>query len=261
LIDWVRSGGRLIATGKVSPRINEDVPTFALEEVLGIRWTGGRDPEGYFQHRGVPLQIGAPVYHVALHEADLLESLLISGHELRQQSTGLVGVSRFALGDGLGFYISAELFAGYHRTQYPGLREILGDVLALALPVPPLLTTASPTVEITLRERTGERIVHLVEHNPGTSLAQNNAFVESVPLTPAFTLTLAVPAQPAQVLLQPGDEAADWSYAEGTVTVCVPEFKIHTAVAISLPAPVDATMAEAPTAEASAVAELDDLSA
>ena len=246
LIEWVQRGGRLIATGRVSPRIMEDIPTFALEEVLGIRWTGGRDQESYFQHRGAPMQIGAPIYHVALHEADLLEPLLISGHELRQQSTGLVGVSRHALGEGLGFYISAELFAGYHRTQYPGLREILGDVLSLALPVPPLVTTASPTVEITLRERDGERIVHLVEHNPGTSLAQNNAFVESVPLTPAFTLTLAVPAQPTQVLLQPGDEVADWSYAEGTVTICVPEFKIHTAVALTFSAPVVAETQETP---------------
>jgi hypothetical protein len=235
LVEWVRKGGRLIASGRVSPRIMEDIPTFALEEVLGIRWTGGRDQEGYIQHRGAPLQIGAPIYHVALHEADLLSSLLISGHEQRQQSTGLVGISRFALGAGLGFYISAELFAGYHRTQYPGLREVLEDVLTLALSVPPLLTTASPTVEITLRERDGERIIHLVEHNPGTSLAQNHPFVENVPLTPAFTLTVAVPAQPTQILLQPGDEPAEWSYAEGTVTVCVPEFKIHTAVAITLP--------------------------
>lgn len=235
LVDWVRQGGRLIASGRVSPRNIEEIPTFALEEVLGVRWTGGRDPEGYFQHRGLPLQIGAPVYRVALHEAELLEPVLISGHELRQQSTGLVGVSRHTLGEGVGFYIAADLFAGYHRTQYPGLREILGDILELALPVPPLLTTAAPTVEITLRERDGERIVHLVEHNPGQSLAQNNAFVESVPLTPPFTLTLAVPASPERVLLQPGDEEPEWSYAEGTITVCIPEFKIHTAVVVTLP--------------------------
>jgi hypothetical protein len=233
LTEWVRRGGRLIASGRVSPRINEDLPTFALEEVLGVRWTGGQDPEGYFHHRGYPLQVAAPVCHVALHEAELLEPLLVSGHEVRLQSTGLVGVSRHPLGEGEGYYIAADLFAAYHRTQYPGLREILGDLLEAALPVPVVLTSAPPTVEITLRRRGTDTIIHFVDHSPGKSLAQNNAFIEEVPRAQPFWVTVTTPEQPAHVHLQPREETVGWSYTDGALTVAIPGFHLHAALVLS----------------------------
>ncbi len=57
--------------------------------------------------------------------------------------------------------------------------------------------------------------------------AANRAFVESVPLTQPFTVTLSVPEEPVRVRLQPGDREPEWSYSEGTLTVVVPPFHIH----------------------------------
>ncbi|MGV3720775.1 MAG: alpha-L-fucosidase [Actinomycetota bacterium] len=232
--DWVRNGGRLIATGRVSPRIMEDIPTFALEDVLGVRWTGGRDAEGFFLHRGQPLQIAAPTYRVALYEAEMVQPLLVSGHELRQQSTGLVAASRHGFASGEAFYIAADFFAAYHRTQYPGLRDFFSDAIELALPNAPLGTDAPPTIEVTLRQRAGEMLIHLVDHRPGKSLAQNSAFVEQLAPTEPFALELALPARPTSIRLQPDGREVDWTYEEFVLRVEVPRFRIHSVIAIAL---------------------------
>lgn len=227
LLAWVRRGGRLIATGRVSPRIIEDIPTFALEEALGVQWTGQQESEGWMLHRGLPLRIAAPCYRVAIGTAHQLVPWLLSGHEDRIQESGYPAVTWNAFGEGEAYYIATDLCTAYHRCQYPGLREVLGDVLERALARPPLLTTAPASVEAVLRRRDGALLLHLVEHSPGKSLAQNSAFVESVPLTQPFTVTLSVPEEPVRVRLQPGDREPEWSYSEGTLTVVVPPFHIH----------------------------------
>jgi hypothetical protein len=188
-------------------------------------------------HRHFPLLVAAPTYHVSLHEAEQLVPLLISDHERRQQHTGLVGISRHRLGEGEAYYIAAEFFTAYHRTQYPGLRNLLKDVLDQALPNPQLRSEAFGTVEITVRRREKELLVHLVETSPGRSLAQNCAFIEQVPLTEAIELDLALPEEPSMVRLQPEDAPLDHAWNDGRLRLTVPGFHLHALVAISLGGP------------------------
>jgi glycosyl hydrolase family 42 (putative beta-galactosidase)/putative glycosyl hydrolase-like family 6 (GHL6) protein len=233
LAAWVDRGGRLIASGRVSPRIMEDIPTFALEEVLGVRWTGRREPEGYFLHRDLPLTVGAPVYHVTLHGAEPLLPLVGSGHERHHGESAFPAVTRNAYGEGEAYYVAADFFAAYHRCQYPGFRLLLGDILEQTLPQPPLRTTAPPTIEVTLRSKGADTILHFVNHSPGKSLAQNSAFIEAVPPSGPFSLTLMLDEKPERVRLQPGDVEPDWSWLEGALTVFVPGVHLHAALVLS----------------------------
>lgn len=232
LVEWVAHGGRLIASGRVSPRVVEDIPTFAIEAALGVRWTGAQDGEAYFQHRGLPLRIAAPTCAVVASGASTMLPRLLSGNEQWQRELELPGVTRNRVGDGEAFYIAAEVFAAYHRTQYPGLRALLGDILEAALPEPPLLTGAPPSVEITLRRREGELLVHLVNLSPGKSLAQNSAFIEAVPPAPGFTLTLALGEEPTEVVFQPDGVAAEFSYGNGVLTVVCPAVHLHVVLVV-----------------------------
>jgi len=241
LLAWVERGGRLVASGRVAPRVIEDVPTFSLEEALGVRWTGRQADGGWFRRGNLPLQVPGPVYDVALAGAETVLPLLQSGHEALQNPTGYSAVTRNGYGQGEAYYIAADLFTAFHRSQYPALRDLVGDVLELALPVPSIQTTAPPTIEIALRARGDETIFHFVNHAPGKSLAQNNAFVESVPPSPPFSITLQVLEQPAAVRLQPGDIEPEWSAAEQAVTVFVPPVHLHTALVFTLPPVADTT--------------------
>lgn len=230
---WVSEGGRLIASGRVSPRINEDIPTFALEEVLGIRWTGRREGSGVFHFRDRPLEIAAPVYYVAAEDAETVWPLLSTARDSAACVLDYPAVTRRAYGSGEAFYIASDLFAAYHRSQYPGLRELLGEVIDLALPEPPLQTDAPPTIECVLRTREGETILHMVDHNPGKSLAQNNPYIEQVPPALPFTVALALPERPASVLLQPGGREIEWSWEDGRLTAEVVGFHVHATLAIT----------------------------
>lgn len=231
--EWVRRGGRLIASGRVSPRIIEDLPTFALEPVLGVRWTGRHEETGYVLHRGAPMQLPGPIYHVALSDAEIAVPLLGSRHEARIEESGYPAVTRCRSGEGEAYYLAADFFAAYHRCQYPGLRELFGEIIERALPQPPLLTTAPATLEIALRSRTGQTLVHFVNHAAGKSLAQNSAFIEIVPPSPPFSVTLAVGGRPLEVRLQPEDREPEWSYSEGTLTVFVPPVHLHSVLVVT----------------------------
>jgi hypothetical protein len=233
LAEWVRRGGRLIASGRVSPRINEDIPTFALEDALGVQWTGQQDAGGYFLHRGTPLQVAAPVYRVGLAGALPAVPSVTSSSEIYHQDAGFPAVTRHSFGEGEGYYIAADFFAYYHRSQYPGLRDLLGDLLEQALPQPMLLTTAPPTIEIVLRKRGSDAVVHFVNHAAGKSLAQNSAFIEKVPPSPPFSVTLLVESEPASVRLLPGGKEPEWSYSEGALTVFIPPVHLHSALELT----------------------------
>lgn len=244
LTEWVFSGGCLVVSGRVSPRIMEDIPTFAMQEALGVTWTGRQRSEGWVQHRGLPLRLVAPICEVALDDAEMVAPLLRSGHETRQESLGIPAVTRKTLGEGEVYYIAADLFTAYHRSQYPGLREIVADLLAQAMPLSPFTTTAAPSVEMTLRLKGRELILHAVDHSPGKSLAQNSAFIESVPRNEGFQVGMAIPDPPVSVRLQPEGTEPEWSYADQVLSVTVPPFHIHTMLVVEEAEPKTAASAE-----------------
>jgi hypothetical protein len=235
LIEWVRLGGHLIASGRVSPRIVEDVPTFAIEEALGVRWTGRQDPEGWFQHRGLPLPVSAPTCQVVPTGAETLLTLLKGPHEERQESLGYPAVTRHRLGEGSVFYIASDLFTAYHRTQYPGLREVVADIFTEAMPLAPFTTDAPPSVEMTLRLQGRRMLLHLVNQDPGKSLAQNSAFVEKVRPTDPIRVGMALPVEPVSVQLPLSGEEARWTFADQVLQVQIPPFNLHTVLVVESP--------------------------
>jgi len=253
LTEWVRDGGRLIATGRVSPRILEDIPTFALEDVLGVQWTGRQEPSAHFLYNELPLRIAAPVYHVTLNGAEMVIPLCGTGNEFRPNEWSIPAVTRNTLGEGRGYYLAADFFAYYHRSQYPGLRDFFGAILGDAMPQPPLLTTAPPSVELVLRRKGNATILHWVNHSPGKSLAQNNPFIERVPPSEPFSVTIAVGEEPLEVRLQPEGIEPEWSFSEGALTAFVPPVHLHTALVVTGPERPEAP----PGAETEAEAEAE----
>ena len=61
---------------------------------------------------------------------------------------------------------------------------------------------------------------------------RNNVCVEQVLPVRGVTVRLRCETQPTQVTLEPGGLAAAWEYADGVLTVSVPEVTIHTAIAV-----------------------------
>ncbi len=245
LREWVRSGGKLLASGRVAPRLIEDLPTFALEEVLGIRWTGRQEPQSWTVLNGKPLKIGAPSYSVALIGAEMLAANLDPQRPTAGREMALPAATRYAYGEGEGYYLASDFFAAYHRHQYPGLRDFLGMILEKALPLPLLLTNAPPNIEVTARHGEGFLALHFLNHDPGKSLGQNSAFIERVPPNEPFTVTLTISLRPELVRLEPGARIVEWTWNAETMTAFIPPFDVHSVLVLTLPpvvAPAEPTV-------------------
>ncbi len=230
LADWVQNGGRLLATGRVSPRLQEAVPVFALEELLGVRWTGAQHAECATLLDGAPLRVVAPIYEVTLYEAEeWLPMLALAGAASTLHQPFATG---HVFGSGAAAYVAADLFAAYHRSQYPGLRRLLGGLLDRLHPERLISVTASPTVECVLRRRPGEWLLHLIEHSPGKSLAQNSAFIEDVPCTAPINVRLRLGEDPVSVQAQPGNTPIAWSRDGDAIQFLAPSFGTHVVISI-----------------------------
>lgn len=238
--DWVAGGGLLVATGRVSPRLNEDVPTYALEDVLGVQWTGGRRSEGYLLFQGHSILAPAPVWEVRCESARPLYSLVEESRHGRHEVDGYPAATTNDYGKGRACYLAWDFFAAYHRSQYPGLRDILGDVFSHLLPDPPLAVDLPASIEVVLRCREdsgdGDGLsvleVNFLNHSPGKSLAQNSPFIESVPTCEGFPAAVKAAGTVIAVTLEPEGRPLDWSESEGRVTFHVPAFHLWSRVAI-----------------------------
>ena len=109
-------------------------------------------------------------------------------------------------------------------------------VMERILPVSKRLTStdAPSSVDIILREKDNQKVVHLVNMAKGERTRdERNSWnlstcIKNIPPTPPFHITLSLTGKPKSVILQPqGLEVKDWSYKKGYLQVKVPSFDIH----------------------------------
>ena len=65
-------------------------------------------------------------------------------------------------------------------------------------------------LELSVREREGEWLVHLVNHGADRDMGGESFFVERVPGSGPRTLLVRCEKRPASVSLQPGNRALEW---------------------------------------------------
>lgn len=145
------------------------------------------------------------------------------------------GLSRQPLGKGEVFSLPQPWFAS---TRSPG---DVGKILQQVLPTAQrrLTTDAPETVEVLLREKGGEKIIHLVNIAPGTRERdpKANGFVNlqirELPPAPACRVSLRIAGRPSSVTLQPQNTAlADWTWSDGQLQFTVPTFATHQMVVV-----------------------------
>ena len=242
LREYVSGGGGLLATGPVAGiEANEGddygaSDSFLLEDVLGVRPVGDIDGRGYILQEGQPLRVGASVWRVDLTGAREVAPLLRTNHTELHEPIGHPAVTEHEFSSGKAVYCAAEIFTAYHRHQYPGLRDFIGSLIERLLPELLLRTNAPPTVEVVYRQRAGQRIVHLVNHDPGRALYGNAAFIEKVPSVGPLEVILRLPSKPLRVLIAPapGAREAHWTWEGETAAIQAPEFNIHTALIVEM---------------------------
>jgi hypothetical protein len=228
LIQYVRSGGRLLLTGM---GIGLDK---RLEEVFGIAgFTGAQGPEPLVFKSG---DTRAPFEHW-LFRVELSEATQLLGVEDAQGKTHPV-LTKHRFGQGTAFYAALPLLSRHGKNVVP--RALLEAVFAEALPPDErLLTTDAPeTVEVVLRNKDGRHVVHLVNMARGNRRIVDGGprrlpIITDIPPVPGCRISVRLPERPRSVELQPqGTGVEGWTYEHGRLEAEIPQFGVHQMVVI-----------------------------
>lgn len=147
------------------------------------------------------------------------------------------GLSRHTLGKGEVFQLAQPLFSPAASTSADPV-EVMSQIL------PPterrLVCDGPSTVEVVVREKANEQILHLVNIAPGKRQRDPkvqpflNLEIKELPPAPPCRVTLRVPQRPGSVTLQPqGEPLANWTWDDGRLDLAVPGFDVHQLVVVT----------------------------
>ena len=264
LAGWVDAGGVLVAAGLTGTvdQTYRDTGRFALESLLGVRLEGVYDqPHAYIEATDARLNAGGlEMPHLAETTFALARPVAADVEVLARlrrvylrsdgqfllrwspvgEDSGYPAITLRRVGRGCAAYVAGDVFAAYQGKNQWTLKHLVANLLRLALPDPPVEVDAPAWVETVLMRQPAaaspggrERLlVHLVNPHGDHAVDTNYRCVEQVLPVPGVTVRVRRPQRPARVTLEPGGTTPQWSYADGVVTVAVPEVAIHRVVAM-----------------------------
>ncbi len=249
LVAWVELGGLLLTTGAT---INSPILRQALG-VTDVRAAAVSDGHVILRTHHEPTGIDAPWDR--LTGGHSLYPLYLSWDQLNPETRNLpnnwpmhgqldeehpepagfpAAVTR-QVGRGRIVHIATALFDRYRTLGDPQMLRWLREIVDTFDPQPLFRTDAPSWVDVSLRRKDGAWLLHFVNGNPGRDVAKlgtDDTWVDEIPVVGPYTAHLRLDQAPAAVTLEPDGIPADWQYAEGTLTVTLPQLHIHMCIKI-----------------------------
>ena len=88
-------------------------------------------------------------------------------------------------------------------------------------------------VDLSLRRKGKQLIVHLVNRGVSPPLSPTHAAVETVPPVGPLELRIEWPAEPRRVTLVPDRKGFTWAWEKGTIRARIEVLHIHSAVVVA----------------------------
>jgi hypothetical protein len=227
LTRYVAQGGRLLLTGarvgSVLPDLVGAAPAGDVVDGSSMLPCGDRSFRVGGAWQPVTVSSAQPVAH------------LLRSFEVDDPTDALVVTSN-DVGAGRVIAVHGPLFA-HHAQFYPPLgRELVAALCRRLEPALDVAVHGPPPgrVHVTLREKDGATIVHLVNMGGTHPLSPVTQNIEDVPPSGPVTVRLRRAGAPAAVRLVPGGPL-DHAYDGEWLSVTVPEVGIHCAVVVSGP--------------------------
>jgi len=140
------------------------------------------------------------------------------------------------VGKGCVVYVPFDVFKYFHANRYPFVREFIAQAME-ALKIDWAIRASAPVaVDVVLRRRAKERIVHFIHRGSGIpNLPQSGAIDEVFPVGPV-AVKMALERRPKEVALEGGKMA--WKFkagegkAPGRLTVEIPRVRLHEALVV-----------------------------
>ncbi len=244
LYEYVVNGGVVIAAHPF-PR--------ELDMLMGLEFDGpGQSPWGYIGDMVKALRRGVQnmphVVHGEFGRFDVIRAQPLAAHvepypvegfiaynwqePPPHRPSGYPAISLNAMGKGRAVAIAGPIFSSYARHDYPALRRVVRNLLALTLFERRLVVDAPPCVEVAHWRRDRTDLIHLVnnrvevQQGPLWSLSEGPVSAEKI------RVSLMRSRRPKSVVLRPQGQRLKYAYRGGRVQFTVPRLKTHVCVVI-----------------------------
>jgi Hypothetical glycosyl hydrolase 6 len=227
LLAWVKRGGKLLLTGS---HIVADYGG----DVLGVTAEGEPGEEVVFVPAdGEAVNVSGSWQHVKTAGARALAPLLKT-QEVKRGVTGFPSATIKKVGRGSIAAIYGPVSTVYGDYRYPRIRSFAGNVLKALTGTMPVEIDAPAYVQLTVRQRDNQLIVHLLNTASENPLAPVNPYVEAVPTVGPINVRVQCPARPKVVTLAPDNTGLTWKWSKGLLTATIEALHIHSALVIDL---------------------------
>ncbi len=244
LFDYVVNGGTIVASYPF-PR--------ELDMLFGLEFEGETEsPWGYVGEMVKALRRGVHNMPLVVHghfgRFDVLRSQPLAAHvepypvkgyvahnwqePPPNRPSGYASITQNVMGKGRAVAIAGPIFSSYAQHDYPELRKVLANILALTLFERRLVVDAPPCVEVVHWKNDRDDKIHLVntrvEHQNDRlwSLSEASVAVEKV------RVSLERPKRPKTVTLEPQGRRLKFAYRRGRVQFTIPRIKTHVCVIV-----------------------------
>lgn len=110
------------------------------------------------------------------------------------------------------------------------LRRLIQDLVRDLFPLPLVKVTGPGEVDLCVARKDGKLVINLVNTS---GPHQSEAIIKAIPPAGPFTVSVRLEKQPAQVSLAPSGALLEFTWKDGSLTVCVPTVAVHEAVVIA----------------------------
>jgi hypothetical protein len=247
---WVTNGGRLLSSGASigSPGLRRLLGVELIErEALrdGHVLLGNGDPAGVYapwdRIEPVTAEQVYPLYRSWDDDNPELAMLApcypIDGmlDEEAPAGAGFPAAILHRVGQGVAMHVPTALFTTYWRYGYPDVLAWLRELCDLLQPDPLFRTDALSFVEIALRCKGDDLLVHFVNGNPGRDLSHvdtDDLWVDDIPPVGPITSWIRCAILPTGAFWEPSGTPAETEWSDGVVRVTLPRLDIHTCLVI-----------------------------
>jgi hypothetical protein len=226
LESYVWFGGCLLLSGKGL--------SGAWGSLLGVAPAGApRSGEHYALVGRGCVSVGAGWEPVIVLDAEPVVALC-GGPDPVRDRLPFPAVTRRHLGFGTVIGVYGPLMEHFERSPQPEVRSLLGALIQGSGVRPGIEGGLPPWIEVCLRRRRRELIIHLVNRGSEQAPSARAMIVEAAPVLRSVGLRVRLEGQPEGVRLVPDAPGLVWTWEEGVLTVHLPQLGLHEIVVVQL---------------------------